>query len=87
MLRSLRQQGYELTGTTLDGENVYASDSLHSARKLVIVMGNEGNGITPAVRDMLTRRITIPAFAREHVESLNVSIATAIILSETQRRQ
>ncbi|MBP5476887.1 MAG: RNA methyltransferase [Paludibacteraceae bacterium] len=86
-LRSLRQQGYELTGTTLDGDNVYASDALRNAGKTVIVMGNEGNGITPEVKDMLTQRITIPSFAREHVESLNVSIATAIILSEIRRKQ
>lgn len=86
-LRSLQQQGYRLTGTTLDGEDIYMSDALHSAEKSVIVMGNEGNGITPAVMDMLTRRITIPAFTHEHVESLNVSIATAIILSEIQRKR
>lgn len=84
-LLSLQKQDYQLLGTAMDGENIYTSSALHSSAKKVIIMGNEGNGITPAVNNLLTRRLTIPAFAEPHVESLNVSIATAIILSKLQR--
>lgn len=86
-LQVLRQQDFQILGTTLDGENIYSSAALQNIDKAVIVMGNEGNGITPSVARLLTCRLTIPAFAEQHVESLNVSIATAIILSEIQRNR
>ena len=84
-LLSLQKQDYQLLGTAMDGENIYTSSALHSSDKKAIIMGNEGNGITPAVQNILSRWLTIPACAANHVESLNVSIATAIILSELQR--
>jgi tRNA G18 (ribose-2'-O)-methylase SpoU len=53
----------------------------------VIVMGNEGNGISEEVRRMITHPIRIPSYPRdaETSESLNVSIATAIVLAEFRR--
>ena len=59
--------------------------SLASTEDTIIHVGK--SGITPAVARLLTCRLTIPAFAEQHVESLNVSIATAIILSEIQRNR
>ena len=55
----------------------------------IIVMGNEGNGISEAIRQRITRRILIPNFHQgcERAESLNVAIATAITCSEFRRRQ
>ncbi len=67
-------------GTLLDGESIY---SVPLAREGIIVMGNEGNGISPAVRECLTHKLLIPR--QQHgdgPESLNVAIATAITLSE-----
>ena len=53
----------------------------------IIVMGNEGNGISPEVRSLITHPIRIPSFPEnaETSESLNVSIATAIVLAEFRR--
>ena len=53
----------------------------------VIVMGNEGNGISPEVRKFVTHPIRIPSYPKdaETSESLNVSIATAIVLAEFRR--
>ena len=49
-------------------------------------MGNEGNGISEEVRKLVTHPIRIPSYpnkeASDVVESLNVSIATAIVLAE-----
>lgn len=77
-------------GTLLDGENIY--DTPLSNRG-IIIMGNEGNGVTPEVRTCLTHKLLIPQFegtaqpsSTSGPESLNVSIATAIILSEFRRR-
>jgi TrmH family RNA methyltransferase len=50
-------------------------------------MGNEANGISSGIEKLVTDRITIPGFGKEHkTESLNVATATAVILSEFCRR-
>jgi TrmH family RNA methyltransferase len=51
-------------------------------------MGNEGNGISEAVRPLITHRLLIPNFNPHAAtaESLNVAIATAITCSEFRRR-
>lgn len=53
----------------------------------VIIMGNEGNGISPQVRQYITHPVRIPSYPpeAETSESLNVAIATAVILSEFRR--
>ena len=69
-------------GTLLDGENIYEEDL---PREAIIVMGNEGSGISPEVRQLVTCKLLIPRF-RQGAESLNVAIATAITCSEFCRR-
>ncbi len=72
-------------GTFMDGENIYSSNlSAHG----ILVMGNEGNGISPALADKIPHKIHIPSFARDNgrSESLNVATATAICCSEFKRR-
>lgn len=74
-------------GTLLDNraENVYDAQLPDNA---VIVMGNEGNGISPDIRQLLTRSLYIPPYPAdaETAESLNVAIATAIVLSQFRSR-
>ena len=72
-------------GTLLDGDNIYRQEL---APQGIIVMGNEGNGISQDVRSLITHRLLIPNFhtAHETAESLNVAIATAITCSEFRRR-
>ena len=50
-------------------------------------MGNEGNGISKEVRELVTHPIRIPSYPpdAETSESLNVAIATAIVLAEFRR--
>jgi TrmH family RNA methyltransferase len=51
-------------------------------------MGNEGNGISEAVRTRINNRLLIPSFSQgDTAESLNVAIATAITCSEFRRRK
>ena len=72
-------------GTLLDGENIY-EQSL--SKNGIIVMGNEGKGISPQMRDRINRRLLIPSFTLgDTAESLNVAIATAITCSEFRRRE
>lgn len=72
-------------GTFLDGKNIY--DQELSANG-IIVMGNEGNGISPSVAKHINRRLFIPSFPPDvpTSESLNVAIATAITCAEFRRR-
>lgn len=77
-------QDFPCYGAFLEGENIYRTDL---RTKGFIVMGNEGNGISPEIERFVTRKITIPSFALSpySTESLNVSVATGIILSEFKR--
>ncbi len=72
-------------GTLLDGEDIYNQELTAEG---IIVMGNEGNGISPEVRRLITNKLLIPNFNTdsERAESLNVAIATAITCSEFRRR-
>ncbi|MDE6582817.1 MAG: RNA methyltransferase [Duncaniella sp.] len=75
----------EIYGTFLDGENLY---TLPAAKGGVIVIGNEGHGISDAVAAAVTRRITIPAFTAEgQGESLNAAVAAAITVAEFRRKE
>lgn len=72
-------------GTFLDGEDMY--DKQLGANG-IIVMGNEGNGISDECAKHVNERLFIPNYpaGRETSESLNVSTATAIICGEFRRR-
>ena len=68
----------------MQGSNVYSSQLPEEA---ILVMGNEANGISDAVRAIVENKISIPRFGdTQETESLNVATATAILLSEFKRR-
>ncbi len=71
-------------GTLLDGDNIYQQ---HLENRGLIVMGNEGKGISPALAKKVNHRLLIPNFpeGRATADSLNVAIATAITCSEFRR--
>lgn len=73
-------------GTFLEGENIYTMNPCPSPSG-IIVMGNEGKGISPAIEKLVTNKISIPAFPPgvTRAESLNVAIATAIVVAEFRR--
>lgn len=72
-------------GTLLDGNSIYEADIKPNG---IIVMGNEGNGISPEIRQMVSHKLLIPSFPpdRPTAESLNVAIATAIVCNEFRRK-
>lgn len=80
----LRQYGGPIYGTLLDGQNIYQQELSSEG---IIVMGNEGNGISPAIRQLVTHKLLIPNYnpSSETAESLNVAIATAITCAEFRR--
>ena len=73
-------------GTFLNGKNIYDTEL---SKNGIIVMGNEGNGISDAVAHYVNKRLLIPAFpeGRATADSLNVAVATAVTCSEFRRSQ
>ena len=72
-------------GTFLEGSNIYNEPLSTSG---IIVMGNEGNGISDPVKQTVSHKLFIPNYPEGCItsESLNVAIATAITCSEFRRR-
>lgn len=73
-------------GTSLQGENLWQASLLSRG---IIVMGNEGNGVSAEVDALCRQRLLIPNYPPEHTttESLNVAMATGIVLAEFRRQQ
>ena len=75
---------YPVYGTLLDGDNIYTQPLTPHG---LIVMGNEGNGVSPEIRQKVNHRLLIPSYRTDDTaESLNVAIATAITCAEFRRR-
>lgn len=81
----LRNLDAPIYGTFLDGENIYSKNLTQNG---VIIMGNEGRGVSAEVGATVNERLYIPNYpaGRETSESLNVAIATAIVCAEFRRR-
>ena len=79
----LKRSGFEIVGTfPVANEN---SRDASYGKKIVLVMGNEANGISDEVEKLCTRRVTIPMKGR--AESLNVATAMSIMLYEISIRK
>ncbi len=72
-------------GTFLEGDNIYNRELTKDG---IIVMGNEGQGVSAEVAQYIDQRLYIPPYPADcqGSESLNVAIATAIVCSEFRRR-
>lgn len=86
-LQKMSETEVPIYGTLLEGKNMYEAGVISDKDKGIIIMGNEGNGISPAIRKFITHPIRIPSYPEnaETSESLNVGIATAIVLAEFRR--
>lgn len=72
-------------GTFMDGENIYSKTLTQHG---IIVMGNEGNGISPVIEKLVSEKLLIPNYPSGQItsESLNVGVATALVCGEFRRR-
>ncbi len=80
------QNKTRIYGTFMDGKNIFEEKLDENG---IIVMGNEGKGISPQVEALISSKISIPNYSNEKVtsESLNVGIATAIVVAEFRKRK
>lgn len=82
-LSQLDDQGFWIVGAAGEGKtNIYEFDW---NRDLALVMGSEGKGLSNVVRDRCHHLVSIPRLGR--LNSLNVSVAAGIILSEIVRQR
>ena len=81
---TLKQEGFKIFGTVLadEAENIY---NLDLTEKVAILMGNENRGLSEEMIKNCDKLIYIPM--RGMIQSLNVSVATAVILYEAQRQR
>ncbi|MBR1707515.1 MAG: RNA methyltransferase [Clostridia bacterium] len=80
-LRMLSKDGYNILSGVLDGMDFYEACP---PGKSVLVIGNEGNGISEEIKDVSTHCLTLPMWGR--AESLNASVAAGIMIYELARR-
>lgn len=81
----LRKTEMPVYGTFLDGKDIYKEELSQDG---IIVMGNEGNGISEEVGKLVNRRLYVPNFPKgsSTTESLNVAVCTGIVCAEFRRR-
>jgi TrmH family RNA methyltransferase len=70
-------------GAVMNGSLVYEREFPSSG---ILLMGNEANGISEDLKKIVSERITIPQFGGQTTESLNVAMATGILLNEIRRK-
>lgn len=85
LVKALEEYRGAVIGTALEGSDIY--DAV-LPKDGVIVMGSEGHGLSTPVRRLVNKLVKIPSYPPDRVggESLNVGIATAIVLAEFRRR-
>lgn len=80
-LKKLKDYGYWIAGSDFDETSVDYRQGLYD-RKLVLVIGNEGKGMSKSVKDTCDFKVHIPMHGQ--VQSLNASVAAGILLYEIQ---
>lgn len=85
LLAEAAAQGLPVYGTFLEGKNIYETGLTPAG---IVVMGNEGRGITDAVARTVTQKLFIPPYPadRRGSESLNVAMATGVVCAEFRRQ-
>ena len=81
VIKKLKEQDYKIYGTKVNGGK--SLKSVERCEKFAIIMGNEGNGVKTSILDLCSDYIYIDM--NESCESLNVGVATSIILYELDK--
>lgn len=82
IISNLKERGFSMVATSLEGKNDFFNEDLTG--KIVITVGNEGNGVSDEIYNISDKKVKIPMPGG--AESLNVGVATSIILYERVRQ-
>ena len=80
LMNQLKSAGIPLIGAFIDGVPLRELE-ISPRQPYILILGNEGNGISPDLSALVSKRITIPSPTSDHCESLNMAIAGAIIMA------
>ena len=80
-LEKLKKDGFSVLSSQLDGNPFYERGAVSSS--FVLVIGNEGNGVSDAVKAVATHRLCLPM--RGGAESLNAAVAAGIMMYDLTR--
>ena len=83
VLEKIKQENVWVVGTCGDSESTIYQTSLN--KRVALVMGSEGKGMRRLTRESCDELVSIPM--QGSVESLNISVATAVCLYEIRRQQ
>ncbi len=81
-VKSLKEEGYKLVVSSLQGKNNFFEENLQG--KVIIAVGNEGNGVSDEVYEISDIKVKIPMPG--NAESLNVAVATSVMIYEKIRQ-
>ena len=82
LLKKLKDEGFSLVATSLEESKNFFEEDLSG--KVILSVGNEGNGISEEIFELADKKVKIPMPGG--AESLNVGVATSIILFEKVRQ-
>lgn len=85
LVQQLAAAGYEVVGAATRGGRPDATPAGRDRKPIALVLGNEEEGLGPEIASACTRLVTIPGSGK--VESLNVSVAAAVLLWELIARK
>ena len=77
--------GFQILGATMDGRDIFL-EKAKLAKGGLLVIGNEGRGISPEILEKLTARVSIPRDPAGGAESLNAGVAAGILMAVLKSR-
>jgi len=80
IIKDLKLNNFKIGGALLNGKNIHQTKL---PQKTALIMGSESHGLSEDLIQLLDLKLTIPQFGQ--TESLNVAIATSILLNEYKR--
>ena len=83
LLKTFNRYDLFPVGTDTSGKSVYDTEIPKNA---VLIMGNEGQGISERINTEIKENISIPSYGNPAAESLNVAMAMGIMLAEFSRK-
>jgi TrmH family RNA methyltransferase len=80
-LEEYRDSGFAVISSQLDGDSFFSREPI--TQPLILILGNEGNGVSSEVKKIATHRFRLPM--RGEAESLNVAVAAGIMMYDLTR--
>ena len=88
-LKNAKESGFKILGTGLKKEKVTTPASFHNYHKRILLLGNEGSGLSDDILNLCDENLQISSHLNVNstiLDSLNVSVATGILLDRLQHR-